>query len=279
MLPSSSTQPYRGHLHTPLLPEYIRRFFSFRQMDFGWASAQLVELLLRPSDVPKTARMRKQIKNSWARDDPAFNVLVMAGILITTLAYSLAFRVSNIVHLLRLTIGGLFIEFGLVGILIAWAIRSYVNAHMRIQRLHAAEQSVEWLYAWDVHVNALAASFLLVAIGQYALLPLITSQHTLIATASANTLWLAGAAYYAYITFLGYSALPFIDRPERLFYPMGILCLLYLLLLLINFNVSSFVLDMYFGHTHEAETLEGGIVSVGGVKLDESMINTPDATR
>lgn len=245
-----------------LIPEYIWRMYSWRQMDFDFAASQMVDLLLRPSEVSKTTRIRKQIKNQWARDDPAF-VLLLAGIILaTTLAYAVCFQAWNPLHLLRLLVGGLVFEFLLCGAAIATALRVYVNAHMRIQRAHAVEQSVEWLYAFDVHCNALMAAFLLVAPAQYGLIPLVAvgapdaaaaaapAAPSLFATVLANTLWLAGLALYTYITFLGYSALPFIHRHERLFHPMGAALLLYLLLLLLNFNLSTFFLDLYFGHTH-----------------------------
>ena len=245
-----------------LIPEYIWRMYSWRQMDFDFAASQMVDLLLRPSEVSKTTRIRKQIKNQWARDDPAFVLLLGGIILATTLAYAVCFQAWNPLHLVRLLIGGLVFEYLLCGAAIATALRLYVNAHMRIQRVHAVEQSVEWLYAFDVHCNALLVAFLLVAPAQYGLIPVVAvaapAAPSLFATVLANTLWLAGLALYSYITFLGYSALPFIHRHERLFHPMGAALLLYLLLLLLNFNVSTFFLDVYFGHSHR-EGLQGKI--------------------
>jgi len=231
------------------------RMVSWRQMDFDYAAAQAVDLLLRPGDsMVKTSRMRKQIKNQWARDDPAFAILLGALITASTLAYAVAYRAWNPLHLARLLLGGLLFEYIGLGCAIATALRLYVNAHMRIQRLHAVEQSVEWLYAFDVHCNALLCSFVLVSPAQYALLFLLPadgSPSSLLLTAVTNLLWLAGVAVYAYLTFLGYSALPFVDRPERMMYPLAGAALLALLLLIINVNVGAVVLDLYFGHDHE----------------------------
>jgi hypothetical protein len=240
-------------LVSSLLPEYLSRMLQWRQMDFDFAAAQAVDLLLRPADTSKTTRMRKQIKNQWARDDPAFAILLGGLLLASTLAYAVAYAAWNPLHLARLLIGGILFEYIALGCVIATAVRLYVNAHMRIQRLHAVEQSVEWLYAFDVHCNALLCSFVLVAPTQYALLWLLPadgSSSSLLVTAVTNLLWLAGVSYYAYITFLGYSALPFVDRPERLLYPLAAAAGLALLLLLLNVNVGAFILDMYFGHDH-----------------------------
>jgi hypothetical protein len=241
-----------------LLPEYLYRLFSPRQMDFPFALSQMVDLLLRPSSLRASTRMRKQIKNQWSRDDPAFALLLGALILAGTISYAFCFAAWNPLHFLRLTLGGLLFEYLILGSLLATAIRAYVNAYMRIQRLHAVEQSVEWAYAWDVHCNALFCAYVLVAPAQYGLLPLLPTGgegSSLIATLLTNTLWLSGLCYYAYITFLGYSALPFVDRAERLLYPLAGVVVLYLLLLLINVNVGYTVLDLYFGHDHDEATL------------------------
>lgn len=187
-----------------LVPEYLWRLVHWRQVDFDLALSQAADLLLHPAEVAKTTKMRKQIKNQWARDDPAFAMLLVGIILISTLAYMVAFSAWNPLHALRLLLGGVLVEFLLVGCAVCSAIRWWVNRRMRIQRLHAVEQSVEWLYAFDVHCNALFVSFLVVSCTQYCTLPLLLREGFM-ATLAANTLWLAGAAAYAYITFLGYS--------------------------------------------------------------------------
>lgn len=241
---------------------------SLRQMDFEFAAAQFVDLLLRPSELVKTTRIRKQIKNQWARDDPAFVLLLGALIAVSSLAYCVAFNAWNPLHLLRVLVGGLLFEYLLCACIIATCLRWYLNTHMRIQRIHAVEQSVEWLYAFDVHCNAIMGSFLFVSTAQLVMLPLLVSDstHTFLPALLSDTLYLAGIAYYAYITFLGYSALPFIDRPERLVYPMGGVVLTYLLMLLTNTNLTRILLDLYFGHTHETP-LEGQM----DVKLDDAL--------
>lgn len=187
-----------------MVPEYLWRCVNFGQMDFDFALSQLVDLLLRPSEVAKTVKIRKQIKNQWARDDPAFVLILVALLSVSTIAYCCAFATFNVLHILRLLLGGILFEFAAVACAVTTGIRWYVNKKMRIQRLHTVEQTVEWLYAFDVHCNALFASFLLVSTVQYFLLPVLV-QTGFFATVLANTLWIAGVGYYAYITFLGYS--------------------------------------------------------------------------
>lgn len=174
-------------------------------MDFDFASSQFVDLLFHPSEVGRTTKIRKQIKNQWARDDPAFLVLLIAMIFLSVLAYCVCFVTLNPLHILRLLLGSLLLEFAIGGAALTTAIRWYINKNMRIQRIHTVEQSIEWLYAFDIHCNALFTSFILITIGQYILIPIIINNTNLLSTILSNTLWMTGIGYYAYITFLGYS--------------------------------------------------------------------------
>ncbi|GAA6084836.1 protein unc-50 homolog, partial [Tachysurus ichikawai] len=51
-----------------------------------------------------------------------------------------------------------------------------------------------------------------------------------------NTLWLIAIGYYVYITFLGYSALPFLKNTVVLLYPFALLGLLYVLSVTLGWN-------------------------------------------
>lgn len=60
-------------------PDYMRRLCDFRQMDFEATFDQMLTLLsLEPSRVYISFYYRKQTKNQWARDDPAFMVVEAA---------------------------------------------------------------------------------------------------------------------------------------------------------------------------------------------------------
>lgn len=64
-------------------------------MDVQSALDQMKTLLsARPQVVYKTAYYRKQTKNHWARDDPAFVALQGLFLLIAAVAYSVAFRIT-----------------------------------------------------------------------------------------------------------------------------------------------------------------------------------------
>jgi hypothetical protein len=75
--------------------QYLTRLSDVRQMDVQSALDQMKTLLsARPQVVYKTAYYRKQTKNHWARDDPAFVALQGLFLLIAAVAYSVAFRIT-----------------------------------------------------------------------------------------------------------------------------------------------------------------------------------------
>lgn len=78
---------------------------------------------------------------------------------------------------------------------------------------HAAEQSVEWMYAFDVHCNALLPLVLELLALQLVLSPILLL-HTRLAAVLSSLLYALGVSHYLYITFLGYSALPFLEHTE-----------------------------------------------------------------
>lgn len=56
--------------------KYLRRLLHFRQMDFEFAIWQMLYLFTSPQRVYRNFHYRKQTKDQWARDDPAFLVLL-----------------------------------------------------------------------------------------------------------------------------------------------------------------------------------------------------------
>jgi len=60
-----------------------------------------------------------------------------------------------------------------------------------------------------------------------------------------NTLWLVALCYYIYITFLGYSNLPQLRSTRIFLYPLTLLAFLYVLTLLLGWNVSTSLIKFY----------------------------------
>eukprot|EP00069_Balaena_mysticetus_P010435 bmy_20676T0 len=135
--------------------KYLRRLFRFRQMDFEFAAWQMLYLFTSPQRVYRNFHYRKQTKDQWARDDPAFLVLLS-------------------------------------------------------------------LWLCDVILTDTFIGYLV-----------------------GNTLWLVAVGYYIYVTFLGYSALPFLKNTVILLYPFAPLILLYGLSLALGWNFTRTLCSFY----------------------------------
>ena len=144
-------------------PQYFSRLMDISQMDMQSAFDQMRSLVSgRPQVVYKTAYYRKQTKNHWARDDPAFGVLQAAFLAVVSIAYSIAFRTS-------LMNGVAFLFYSLLwnwivpGVILATLGRELANRHLvTTQSSSHVKQTVEWLYAFDIHCNAFFPLFCLV---------------------------------------------------------------------------------------------------------------------
>lgn len=127
-------------------------------MDIQSALDQMKTLLslTRPHTVYKMAYYRKQTKNHWARDDPAFMALQFLFLCVASLAYAVAFRSRVPVAISFILCSILFNWLGL-GILLASLGRELANRHLtnthQSSNSHVRQQ-VEWLYAFDIHCNS-----------------------------------------------------------------------------------------------------------------------------
>lgn len=65
-----------GKCLSDLFFQYLRRIFRKNQMDFEFAIWQAVYLLVNPQKVYRNFHYRKETKDQYARDDPAFLVLL-----------------------------------------------------------------------------------------------------------------------------------------------------------------------------------------------------------
>jgi hypothetical protein len=114
----------------------------------------------RPQVVYKTSYYRKQTKNHWARDDPAFVALQGVFLLIAGIAYSVAFRISfaGAISFLLYTVLWNWLGMGLV---ISTLCREIANRHLVVQQSAShVRQQVEWLYSFDIHCNSFFPVFL-----------------------------------------------------------------------------------------------------------------------
>ncbi|KOB68561.1 Unc-50-like protein, partial [Operophtera brumata] len=109
--------------------KYLRRLFKFNQMDFEFAAWQMVYLFVAPQKVFRNFNYRKHTKSQFARDDPAFLVLLSVWMLLSSVCFGLAMSLS----------GGKIVLFTLFVVYL-------VNKYLRRDPLGP---DVEWGYAFD----------------------------------------------------------------------------------------------------------------------------------
>jgi len=243
------------------MPRFFKRLFKFPQMDFEMAIWEMTRLLWEPKRVFKSMYYHKETKNTWHRPDPSFTYLLSFFLLLTALAWGLAYTPSFgaivrlsllfvIVHfigtslfvstLAYLVIGKLF---GPNGAASKLAVLRGTSARRRgaAQGLFAQpgeKEQLEFGYCFDVSNRAFFPLYLHLYVLQFLLLPLLTrSPSDFLATFLGNTLYLSALTYYFYITFLGYNSLPFLHNTELLLAPIVILTVLWVVSLIVGWNV------------------------------------------
>jgi len=231
--------------------QYLSRLIDFRQMDIQSALDQMKTLLsTRPHVVYKTSYYRKQTKNHWARDDPAFAALELIFLTISCIAYSISFR-APITEGIAFFLYSVLFNWLALGFLVATVGRELANRHLTDTKSNShVRQSVEWLYAFDIHCNAFFPVFVLLYGVQFFLLPLVLGK-SLISLIISNTLYAAAFAWYWYITHLGYRALPFLSQTEVFLFPIAAIALVYVLNLVgypfgMGWNASRIMAHIYF---------------------------------
>lgn len=244
-------------------------------MDFEMAIWEMTSLLIAPKKVFKSIYYHKQTKNTWHRPDPSFTYLLSFFLLLTALAWGLAYAPAfgSIVRLSLLFIFVHFIGSSLVVSTIAYfaiprlfgpdgAAASLSGFRGSRGRRRGAAQGLfvqpgekdqlEFGYCFDVSNRAFFPLYLHLYVVQFLLLPLLTrSPSNFLATFLGNTLYLSALIYYTYITFLGYNALPFLHNTELLLLPILVLSILWLVSLIAGWGVVM--------HGHSVEWLFWGV--------------------
>jgi len=130
-------------------------------MDIQSALDQMKTLVsTRPQAVYKTSYYRKQTKNHWARDDPAFVALQAMFLIFAGVAYAVAFRISftGAISFLLYTVLWNWLAMGLI---ISTLCREVANRHLIAQQSAShVRQQVEWLYSFDIHCNSFFGVFI-----------------------------------------------------------------------------------------------------------------------
>jgi len=225
--------------------EYIWRAFHIPQMDLQRASVFMYQLLTDPRDAYRNTRISQVIRHRWSRDDPAFLFLLCIFVMCTSCLYGIVFRVQTLSHWIWMLFAPILLEVVGIGSVVATLLQYIANKYFRQPH---AEETVEWLYAFDVHCNAVLPYYLLTYGLQLMLSPVLVYQHSLTACVLSTLIYTVAIAAYLYITWLGYQILPFAQDSKVLYIlrPVFFLVPLGVLLILARINISALVFEFYF---------------------------------
>ncbi|XP_013173232.1 PREDICTED: protein unc-50 homolog [Papilio xuthus] len=221
--------------------KYLRRLYKFDQMDFEFAAWQMVYLFVSPQKVFRSFNYRKHTKSQFARDDPAFLVLLCVWLFLSSICFALAIGL-NWGQLVLFVLFVVFVDFIGAGIFVSTVFWYLINKYLRRDPV-ASE--VEWGYTFDVHINAFFPPLSLLHCFQIILFNDVLQGHGFVPCLVANTFWLASVIYYLYITFLGYSNLPMLQNARVFLLPLPILVVVYLGTLMAKWNLSQMLMDFY----------------------------------
>jgi len=222
--------------------KYLRRLWNFRQMDFEFALWQMLYLFYKPQQVYRNFQYRKETKAQFARDDPAFLVLLAGWLLVSSAGFSMVLGI-HFTGFVKFLLYVIFVDLIGVGLIIStslWAISNNFLIKPTIK-----DQDVEWGFTFDVHLNAFFPILVILHFVQLFVYHPLIERDWFISTWLGNSLWLVALGYYIYITFLGYSSLNILRKTKYFLAPLTILFLFYIVTLAINWNLSRSLMDFY----------------------------------
>lgn len=191
-------------------------------MELDSALSQMYSLCVNPSLVNKMSRARKATKNRFYRDDPAFVVLQVLFIAVSSIAvgctafgFSVIYVTENIIFdILSYAFWSIFLTS-----VTWWAVNKWMLDSSYVAEIH---REVDWRYALDVHCNGYFFYFIWTRVLSFLFLPVILSPR-LLPRVIANMFFFAGTCGYFYNLFLGYLELPMVIHQQKLLYPTPIL--------------------------------------------------------
>ncbi|XP_043251412.1 protein unc-50 homolog isoform X2 [Colletes gigas] len=219
--------------------KYLRKLLKFEQMDFEFALWQMIFLFISPQKVYRNFQSRKQTKSQFARDDPAFLVLLMCCICISSIGFTIVLGLGFF-QFIKLLFYMIFIDYLAAGLIVATIFWFITNRYLRFDKT----QNVEWGYAFDIHLNAFFPPLIILHIVQLFLYSFI-NYDTFSSRLIGNTIWLIAVVYYINITFLGYTSIEILHKTHVILSALPIILLIYIMTLCAGINISHLVMEFY----------------------------------
>ncbi|KAK7202763.1 UNC-50 family-domain-containing protein [Myxozyma melibiosi] len=241
----SNTTP---HIGSSRLPVVLRRLLKPPTLDFETAIWEICYLFIAPKKVYR--QMYFRTKNTWARDDPSFVLLLSGFLMLSAIAWGIAYS-PGFLPIIKLMFNIVLIDFLAVGAIISTLGWVLVNKFLRqrssgrgMMSMTQSDTKLEWAYCFDVHCNSFLIIWFCLYVLQFIMLPIIVKDNW-ISLFIGNLLYLGAFSYYVVITYLGYSSLPFLEHTEIILVPILAFVVLFLASLF-GFNVAKHAVRFYF---------------------------------
>ncbi|KAK8175073.1 UNC-50 family protein [Phyllosticta citrichinensis] len=220
------------------MPRFFKRLFKFPQMDFEMAVWEMMSLIIAPKKVFRSIYYHKQTKNTWHRPDPSFTYLLSFFLILTSLAWGLAYAdgfgrtmrimlVFVFVHFIGLSLVVATASYFLVGRLLGPGVPGLPGRRRQGLFVQPGDgEQLEFGYCFDVSIRAFFPVWVFLYVIQFLFMPLIARDYW-VSSLIGNSLYLLAFGYYAIITFLGYNALPFLHHTELLLAPVVVFAILW----------------------------------------------------
>ncbi|CDW76108.1 UNKNOWN [Stylonychia lemnae] len=202
------------------IKHYIFKMVRPKQMDFDLALFLMINSLKSPAKLYQYTKRLKQIRNQWHRDDPCLVSSIIVILFIIGITYGIVLQKDFVTGYLQIAMKMILLHFALSGVIISFGCKFIAERYMRKedkQSVHAAINSIEPMYAFDIHCNSFFPFFVFAYLFQLLLLPL-TNREGIIPLICSNTLHFIAAAYYWFLTFRGYAVQAIINNFKMSFY-------------------------------------------------------------
>lgn len=251
-----------------------RRLLRPKTLDFETATWEMIHLIVNPRKMYRQNYMyRHSTKLSYSRDDPSFLVLLTGLLSLSAVAWGAVYlKHPSILNLIKLVLYMVVIDFYVTGVVISsisWIVANklfnpafgLMTAFSPVSRLNI--NYIEWAFCFDIHCNSFLVIWCLLYIVQFLTLPLVIRGGSG-SVLAGNSLYFGAIMYYFVVTFYGFNSLPLITNSYSTRGPatstaaarilqiailavaIPLLVVLWLLSVLVNFNIAVIMYHNYF---------------------------------
>ena len=224
--------------------DYLKKMYHFKQIDYYLAYLNILYCFI-PKELIEMSKMRKHLKNKYARDDPGFLLLIILYLFVSSVSYSLAFGYFSFFKIFNIFFIQSFVFLITFGLIISFISKILIDKYFNNNIM----QTVEFIYAFDIHCNGFVPMYFFCFIVPYIFLPLCSKDYYFFQILITNGLLCLGILYYCYNLFMGYFSLPFVRKNKYVTLMIWPIILFFLFSTLFRFNVyKNFLLIFYYSY-------------------------------